>query len=343
MLAARFFAVGDPLRVEHVPVPAPGHNQVLVRVEACGICGSDVHFLDGHAPVTVAPITLGHEPAGTVESVGEGVGGLALGQAVVVRPGDSCGQCGPCNAGRGNICERSRVLGMHVDGGLAQFVVAPAADLIPIPDGVPFEQAAIIGDAVATPYHALVERGQVRAGESVAIFGCGGLGLHAVQLARLAGAGKVIAVDVRAAALSRALAAGADATVDASEGRPSRRIRELVGGCDLALECIGRSETIGEAVKSLRRGGRAVVVGMGPEPISLPPPNSFTWSEHSLIGSFGSSAESVRRLLAMVATGRLDLSQSVSRILPLADVNEGIASLRSADRDAVRIVIRPWA
>jgi threonine dehydrogenase-like Zn-dependent dehydrogenase len=232
---------------------------------------------------------------------------------------------------------------MHVDGGLAEFLVADASDLIPIPDGVPMEQAAIISDAVATPYHALVERGQLRTGETVAVFGCGGLGLHAVQLARLSGAGTVIAVDVRPSALGRALAAGADATINAAEERPSRRIRELVGGVDLALECIGRAETIAEAVKSLRRGGRAVVVGMGGEPIALPPPNSFTWSEHALIGSFGSSAESVRRLLGMVASGRLDLSQSVTDILPLADVNRGIDLLRSAERDAVRVVIRPPA
>ena len=312
-----------------------------MRVRACGICGSDVHFLDGHAPVATTPITLGHEPAGTIEAVGPGVAGLKPGAAVVVRAGDSCGQCSSCAVGRANICERSRVLGMHVDGGLAEFVVANAADLIPIPAGVPFEQAAIISDAVATPYHALVERGQVRAGETVAVFGCGGLGIHAVQLARLSGAGMVIAVDVRRSALERAVRAGADVTIHAAEERAPRRIHELTGGVDLALECIGRAETIGDAAKSLRRGGRAVVVGMGTKPIALPPPNTFTWSEYALIGSFGSSAESVRRLLGMVASGRLDLSDSVSDLLPLTAVNRGIDLLRSPDRDSVRVVIQP--
>ncbi|MBI5946958.1 MAG: zinc-binding dehydrogenase [Chloroflexi bacterium] len=341
MLAARFHAPGEPLRLEQVPVPVPGHGQVLVRVNACGICGSDVHFMDGHAPVARTPITLGHEPAGTVEETGPGVAGFSPGDRVVVRPGDRCGECQACGSGRDNLCERSSVLGMHVDGGLAEYVVARAADLIPIPEGVPFEQAAIVSDAVATPYHALVERGGLRAGESVAVFGCGGLGIHAVQLARLAGAEQVVAIDVRDPALAQARECGATATVNAAEGRVSRRIRELTGGVDLAIECIGRAETISEAVKSLKRGGRAVVVGMGAEAIALPPPNTFTWSEHSLIGSFGSSAESVRRLLGMVASGRLDLRASVSDVLPLAEVNRGLELLRSPDRNAVRVVIQP--
>lgn len=341
MLAARFHAPGEPLKLEQVPVPIPGHGQALVRVHACGVCGSDVHFLAGHAPVAVTPITLGHEPAGTVEQAGPGAEAVEPGQRVVVRAGDHCGQCPACASGRDNICERSQVLGMHIDGGLAEFVVANAEDLVPIPDSVTFEQAAIISDAVATPYHAIVERGALQAGETVAVFGCGGLGIHAVQLARLCGAATVIAVDVRASALDRAKDAGADYVVNASEGRTSRTVRELTGGVDLALEFIGRAETISEAVKSLRRGGRAVVVGMGGDAITLPPPNLFTWSEHSLIGSFGISADSVRRLLDMVASGRLDLSASVTDILPLSQVNAAIDLLSSSERDALRVVIRP--
>lgn len=341
MLAARFHAPGEPLRIEEVPIPEAGPGQVLVRVTACGICGSDVHFIEGRAPVATTPITLGHEPAGIVTEVGTGVRGIEPGQRVVVRPGAGCGRCAACGSGRDHLCEQTRVLGMHADGGLAGYLAADASSIIPVPDAVPLEQAAIISDAVATPYHALIERGALRAGESVAVFGCGGLGAHALQLARLAGAATVIAVDVRASALERARRSGADITINAAEERPARRIRELAGGVDLALECVGRAETIGEAVKSLRRGGRAVVVGMGPEPIALPPPNVFTWSEHALIGSFGSSAEHVRRLLAMAASGRLDLSGSVTALLPLRDVNAGLDMLRSPDSDAVRVVVQP--
>lgn len=341
MKAARFHAPGEPLRIEELPDPQPGRGQVVVQVQACGICGSDAHFWEGHAPVAKTPITLGHEPAGTVETVGEGADGIEPGQRVVVRAGSSCGRCAACRGGQEGLCERSQVLGMHIDGGLAERVVVDAASLLPVPDGVPLEQAAIIGDAVATPYHALVERGGLRPGEDVAVFGCGGLGYHAIQIARLSGAATIIAVDVRPAALERAAAVGADATVNASEERASRRIRELTGGVDLAIECVGRAESIGEAVTSLRRGGRAVVVGMGPEAIALPPPNIFTWSEYALIGSFGSSARTVERLLAMAATGRLDLSRSVTHRLPLDEVNHGLELLRSPESDVVRIVVEP--
>jgi D-arabinose 1-dehydrogenase-like Zn-dependent alcohol dehydrogenase len=341
MRAARFYAPGEPLRVEDAPAPSAGRGQVLVRVLVCGLCGSDVHFIEGRVPLARVPITLGHEPAGVIESVADGVEGLAPGQRVIVRPGTGCGGCEACAAGRDHLCDRTCVLGMHVDGGLAEYVAVDAAAVIPVPEPVPLEQAAIISDAVATPYHALVDRGALRAGETVAVFGAGGLGEHAIRIARLCGAAVVIAVDVRPAALDAALRAGADAAINGADERAARRIRGLTGGVDLAIECIGRAETIGEAVKSLRRGGRAVVVGMGPEPIQLPPPNAFTWGEQALIGAFGSSAGHVRNILALVAAGRLDLSRSVGMVLPLSRVNEGVDALRSSERTVTRVVIQP--
>ncbi len=341
MLAARMHQPGEPLRLDQVPVPSPAHGQVLVKVLACGVCGSDLHFIEGHSPVARMPITLGHEPAGVVHETGPGVEGVTAGQRVAVRPGTRCGECEPCSLGRDNICERSQVLGMHVDGGLAEFVAVPAQDVIPIPEGVSFAQAAIAGDAIATPYHALVERGQLRAGETVAVFGCGGLGIHAIKLARLAGASFVVAVDVQPGAIERAKRAGADFAVNAAEERPSRAIRKAIGGADLAVECVGHPDSIGEAARSLKRGGRAVVVGMGDQPIALPPPNAFTWSENSLIGSFGSSAGTVRRILAMAASGRLDLSESVSATVPLSEVNRALDMLRAPGREVVRVVVEP--
>ncbi|MCE7927490.1 MAG: alcohol dehydrogenase [Chloroflexi bacterium CFX7] len=341
MLAARLHEPGKPLSLDQVPIPEPGHGQVLVKVHACGVCGSDVHFVEGHSPVARTPITLGHEPAGVVHQAGPGVEGAAPGQRVAVRPGTRCGECEPCSLGRDNICEQSQVLGMHVDGGLAEYVAVPAQDLIPIPEGVSFAQAAIAGDAIATPYHALIERGQLRAGETVAVFGCGGLGIHAIRLARLAGAATVVAVDVQPGALERAKRAGADLGINAAEERPSRAIRRAIGGADLAVECVGHPDSIAEAARSLKRGGRAVIVGMGDQPIALPPPNAFTWSENALIGSFGSSAGTVRRILAMAAAGRLDLSESVSAVLPLGDVNRALDMLRAPGREVVRVVIEP--
>ena len=343
MLAARLHSIGAPLAVEEVPVPAPGPGEVLVRIRACGVCGSDVHMWRGAVPVRKTPIVLGHEIAGTVAALGPGCEGWRDGDAVIVRAGAGCLGCRPCRAGRDNLCEKQRVLGMDEDGGFAQYAKAPAANLMALPEGIPFEVAAILSDAVATPYHALTDRGGLQPGETVAVFGCGGLGTHAVQLARLLGAGAVIAADVRPGALERATALGADHVVDAGEGEPVKAIRRLTSdGVDLALECVGRAETIAQAVRSLRSAGRAVVVGMGQEPVSLPPPALFAWREHALLGSFGSTRRDLDAVVALVASGQLDLSRSISAKLPLSQANRALQMLERGEGDPVRIVLLPW-
>lgn len=232
---------------------------------------------------------------------------------------------------------------MDEDGGFAQYVKTPAASLVPLPEGVSFEVAAILSDAVATPYHALVARAALRQGESVAIFGCGGLGAHAVQLARALGAGAVIAVDVRPGALERARTLGADSVVNGTQEDPSKAIRRITGdGVDLALECVGRAGTIAQAAKSLRPGGRAVVVGMGSEPINLPPPALFAWREHALLGSFGSTRADLDAVVDLVRSGRLDSSGSISARLPLREAERALGMLERGEGDPVRIVLLPW-
>jgi propanol-preferring alcohol dehydrogenase len=222
-------------------------------------------------------------------------------------------------------------------------VKTPATSLVPLPAGVPFEIGAILPDAVATPYHALVDRGGLQAGESVAVFGCGGLGTHAVQLARVLGAGSVIAVDVRPGPLARAKELGAQETVNAESEPPYKAIRRLTGeGVDLALECVGRAETIAQALRSLRPGGRVVIVGMGQEPIGLPPPALFAWREYSVLGSFGSTRRDLEQVIELVTSGQLDLSRSISARLPLREVNKALETLESKEGDPVRLVILPW-
>lgn len=343
MLAARFYAPDRPLAVEPCPVPVPGPGDVLVRVRACGVCGSDVHMRHGRVPVRTKPIILGHEIAGTVAACGDASAPWREGDPVIVRAGRACGTCPQCRSGRDNLCPHQRVLGMDEDGGFAQYVRASSACLLPLPDGVPFEIAAILSDAVATPYHALVGRAALRPGECVAVFGCGGLGVHAVQLARALGAGVVIAVDIRAGPLKRAQALGADHVVDAGQEEPNKAIRRILGeGVDLALECVGRADTIAQAVKSLRPGGRAVVVGIGNEPVSLPPPALFAWKEHALLGSFGSTRSDLDAVIDLVRSGRLDVSRSISARLPLPDAERALEMLESGEGDPVRIALVPW-
>jgi len=343
MLAARLHEPRTPLRIEEVPTPEPGPGEALVAVRACGVCGSDVHFWLGEAAVPRLPLTLGHEPAGVVAELGPGVEGWREGDRVTVLAGYPCNRCPACLRSDFTACVQGQILGFTTDGGLAQYLKVPAVCLVPLPDSLPFEQGAIVVDAVATPFHALTERGRLQAGETVAIFGIGGLGTHAVQIARLCGASLVISVDMDEVSLARAARLGADVTIDARREDPVQRIKALTGGVDLAVELIGLPQTVGQAVQSLRRGGRAVVVGVGPEPMTLPPVGLFTYSEWQLMGSFGSTRAEVEKVLDLIERGRLDLSESISSTLPLADAHRALEMLHSRQGSPVRIVVEPPA
>lgn len=331
--AARFYGANEPLRVEEAPSPRPGENEVLVHVKACGICGTDLHILHGVLPTAYTPIILGHEIAGEAE-----------GERVMVYPQELCGTCPYCQRGQENLCLRPKVFGMQRDGGMAELVAVPAANLLPLPQGVPCEIGAILADAVATPYHAILRRGALQQGERVAVFGCGGLGYHAIKLCRLLGAASVIAVDMEEASLRRAEEAGATAVIHSRKEDPVQKIKRLVkGGVDLSLEFVGLSQTIAQAVQSVRRGGRAVVCGIGMEPMRLPPPFAFVGNEISLLGSFGSTKEDIKRVLALVAEGTLDLSSSITNRFPLEKADQALQDLHSRRGHPVRLVIQPSA
>jgi D-arabinose 1-dehydrogenase-like Zn-dependent alcohol dehydrogenase len=341
MLAARLVKPGEPLRLEEVPVPEPAPDEILVKVSACGLCGTDLHLaVAGDIPVERTPITLGHEGAGVVAAAGREARSLREGGRVVLFPAAYCGACRFCLQGRHSLCDRSRVYGMARDGALAEYVVAPERAAIRLPDAVPFEIGAIVTDGVATPFHALRSRGRLRAGETVAVFGCGGLGTHAVMLARLMGAARIAAVDVDEKALARVRALGADLALDMRQGDPAKAIRAAFGrGADLALEFVGLPETAEAAIRSLDKAGRAVLVGVGAGRAALPPLVAFVGREQSVLGSFGMDRADIEDLLALVAAGRLDLSASVSARYPLSEANAALQRLASKRDGVVRIVV----
>lgn len=344
MLAARFVRPGEPLQVVEVPVPRPGPQEVLVRVRATGLCGSDVHIaVEGITPTGFTPITLGHEPAGEVAETGEGAAGWAPGDRVAVLALQSCGRCEHCGRGAMQVCSQRRIAGIHVDGALAEYMVTPVSTLIALPEQVSFDVGGIITDAVATPFHALADRAQLRAGETVAVFGVGGLGLHAVELARFMGAARVIAVDVRVAQLERARTYGADTVVDASSQDPVAAVLAATSGrgVDVAAEFVGLQSTISQAVEVLATGGRAVIVGLGPDPVLGPPPTVFVRKEASIIASYASGRTTAERLVALAASGALDLARSISHVFPLHQADEALRVLHTKDGDPLRVVVRP--
>lgn len=344
MRAARFTGVGQPLRVEDVPRPRPDPGEVLVQVRATGLCGSDVHIaVEGVTPTGFLPIILGHEPAGEIAEVGDGVTEWSVGDRVAVLAIQTCGRCEHCASGRAQVCSRRRIAGIHLDGALAEYMLTPTAGLIALPDAVPFEIGGIITDAVATPFHALRDRAGLRAGETVAVFGVGGLGLHAVELARFMGAALVIAVDVRASQLQRAHDFGADVVVDATTSDPVAAVLTATGGrgVDVAAEFVGLQRTISQAVESLATSGRAVVVGLGAEPLVGPPPTVFVRKEASILASYGSTRQTIEMLVSLVASGRLDLARSVTHRYPLEQANEALDVLHSKVGDPLRVVVSP--
>ena len=326
------------LRIDEVPVPQPGPSEVLLRVHACGVCASDLHVVQGITPSWPSPLILGHEAAGVIAAVGTDVMDWQIGDRVLVPAGRICGACHMCRAGRDNLCTSVQILGVTTNGAQAEYVVADGAMLAPVPTGMSLTQAAILADAVATPYHAL-KRGGVGEGMTCLVIGLGGLGMHAVALAKLAGA-VVVGVDLDPVSRERALEWGADAVVDSGEEGAAAHIRELTeGGADASFDFVGVGATIDLAVKTLRPGGRATLVGLSRDRIQTVPVGVFVAQEPEVVGSFGATVADVGELVDLVETGRLDLARSVTHVLPLDDFPTALEMLETREGHPIRIVI----
>jgi D-arabinose 1-dehydrogenase-like Zn-dependent alcohol dehydrogenase len=344
MPALRLHRVRTPdlpelLQLDEVDRPRPAPGQVLVEVRACGVCASDLHIVDGVTPHgATLPQILGHEAAGTIAEVGDEVTDWQPGDRVAILMSHPCHVCGICLAGRHNLCPSRNIPGIDGNGAMAGFTLADANSLVPIPVGVPFDQAAITTDAVATPYHAL-KRAGVGEGVTLVIMGLGGLGMHAILLAKLAGA-TVIGVDLDPVNLERALDWGADEVVDASDGQPARRVRALTdGGADRALEFVGSPTTVDQAIKSVAPGGRATIVGLTNERLQTVPISLFVSQETELVGSFGSTPQDLGELFDLLDQGRLDLSRSITARIGLGEVPDALAALETREGHPIRTVV----
>jgi D-arabinose 1-dehydrogenase-like Zn-dependent alcohol dehydrogenase len=326
MRAGRISVSTRAFEVVDVPMPDAGAGQVRIKVGAAGVCLSDVHFLEG----ILSPgylegdhVTLGHEVAGTIDQVGAGVTNSSVGDRVVVI------------AGERNAAQQITTMGFDYDGGWAEYVVTKAELVAKIPDSLPFEQAAIIPDAVSTPWAAITSTGHVVAGEKVAVFGVGGLGIHAVQLLKIIGA-FVIAIDPREDARANALARGADYAF-APDDVELKKHRGVTAAFDFA----GVSPVRKQAISMLGEQGRLVIVGIANEPIVIPNDMAFTYMRTQIMGHYGSEAHHVRELIELAGSGRLDLSHSVSEVMPLDKAGEALDKLANKIGNPIRIVLRP--
>ncbi|MFJ6540739.1 zinc-binding dehydrogenase [Streptomyces sp. NPDC091385] len=345
MLAGRLHVPSGTFRVEEVPVPVPGPGEVLIEVKAAGVCLSDVHLIDGSLKPfgPIEDLTLGHEVSGVIHALGPGLlGDWTPGTRVALQAGQSCGACANCRRRR-TPCLNSRTRGVDYDGGWAQYAIAREDTLAPIPDDLPFDQAAIIPDAVSTPYAAVVTTGEVRPAQSVGVWGAGGLGAHGIQLARLAGAAPIVAVDPLPGARKRALAFGADLALDPAAPDFAEAVLRATGGrgLDVALDFAGVPAVREQAATVLCRGGIMVLAGLTPHPLTITEGTRFSWNRNQIRGHYGSSPEHVEQLIRLASVGRLDLSPSISGHIPLAEAAEAVHRLENKTGDPIRLVLIP--
>ncbi|WP_406305935.1 Zn-dependent alcohol dehydrogenase [Streptomyces sp. NBC_00885] len=344
--AAVLPAVGSPLEITGIHLPEPGPGQVRVRLAAAGVCHSDLSLSNGTMRVPT-PCVLGHEGAGTVVSVGEGVTNIGPGDGVVLNWAPSCGSCHHCSIGEVWLCANALAGAANVyartgDGAelypglnvaaFAEETVVAANCVLPVPDGVPLTDAALLGCAVLTGYGAVHHSARVREGESVVVYGVGGVGLATLQSARIAGASTIIAVDVSEEKESLARGAGATEYVLASD-TTAKEIRTLTGGqgADVAIECVGRAATIRTAWESTRRGGRTTVVGIGgkDQQVTFNALELFHWGRTLSGCVYGNSNPAVDLpvLAEHVRAGRLDLAALVTDRIGLDGIADAFANM----------------
>ena len=327
-----------PLELVDLPEPVPAAGEVVIQVEAEGICRTDWHVWNGDwdwvGLVPTLPLVMGHELGGTVVAVGSGVSRVRAGDRVTTPFHESCGRCGYCLSGRSNLCDAMEFLGLTHDGGYAQYAAIRNADFncVTLPDGIDALSAAAIGCRYMTAFHAVTRQGGLAAGQWVAVHGAGGIGLSAVQIAAALG-GRVIAVDLAEAKLEKARAEGALHTVNAGQQDVVAAIRDITGGgADLAIGGLGVAALVQAAVLSLRKGGRLVQVGLtsqaeqGYVPLPL---DHIIEAEIEIAGSVGNPHVDYPRLLALVATGVLRPARIVGQTLPLGQASEVLDAMDS--------------
>lgn len=357
-------AVGEPMRVETLPVPEPRAGEVLVKVTACGVCHTDLHVMKDEVKFPF-PCVLGHEISGTVAAVGPGVQGFSPGERVVSSFIMPCGECYYCVRGQDDLCEKffafNRLKGtlydgetrlrrgdgspvwMYSMGGLAEFAVVPATDVFTLPDEIPLEEACILGCAIFTAYGALRNGAGLRAGESLAVIATGGVGSNVIQMARAFGAAPIIAVDVNDDKLAAATRLGATHVVNSRSEDAVGRIREVTGGrgVDIAVEALGRPETFATALESVRDGGRAVMVGIAPAGVTAPIEiTRLVRRKVEVVGSYGGRTRTdMPAVVDLTRRGRLDVRSPITRRYSLEEAAAAYQALDAGEIVGRAIVV----
>ncbi len=342
MKAVQLIEPGKPLQLREVSVPEVGPSDVLVKVMAAGICHSDAHYRSGLSTVEPLPMTLGHEVAGVVAEVGTAVSRLKSGDRVCIHYMTTCGDCDYCNQATEQFCTSGQMIGKYRDGGYAEYIVVPARSVFVLPDEIPFAQGAVMMCSSSTSLHAL-KKTRMQPGETVAVFGAGGLGMAAIQLAYALGASTVYAVDIKEDKLALAETFGA-VPVNAAGQNPVAALADLTNGrgVDVALELIGLPATMQQSVQSLAILGRAGIVGLSAQSFSITPYTELLGKEAEIIGVSDHLAQEMPLLIDLVRRGKLNLAHVITETVPLesAPINNVLDRLDQFGK-GVRVVIQP--
>jgi D-arabinose 1-dehydrogenase-like Zn-dependent alcohol dehydrogenase len=342
MKAVQLVEIGAPLEDAEVPLPEIRPSEVLVRVAACGICHSDAHYRAGISHIDSLPVTLGHEVAGRVETVGREVHHVSPKDRVYVHYLVSCGCCDFCRRGHEQFCSKGQMIGKHRDGGYAEFIKVPGRNVFVLPDEIPFEHGAIMMCSSATTLHAL-NKARLKCDDSVAIFGFGGLGFSALQLARAFGCHEVYVIDINRAKLA-SIAEFGGIPVDATAGDPVEQIREATDGkgVDVSIELVGSAVTMGQAVGCLGVSGRAALVGLTAESMSVHPYTEVINKEVEIIGVSDHLATELPLLMQFACNGKVCFPEGTLRSIGL-DAVQINAALDEVEKSSghIRTVIIP--
>jgi 2-desacetyl-2-hydroxyethyl bacteriochlorophyllide A dehydrogenase len=325
MKAAVLEGYNQPMAIREVDICEPGPSEVTVEVKACGLCLTDIHINEGHVPTARPPLVQGHEFAGVVASLGLGVTDWKVGDRVTVFVDVSCGHCDFCLRGETNRCIRLKRIGFERNGGMAEMVNVPAANLERIADQVSFEIAAVIPDAVASMYRALKSVAHVTVGTRLAILGVGGLGIQGVKLAKLFGA-RVTCTDLDDRKLERARSFGAEHTINPTRESFLTAAKERIGPFDVVIDNVGRKETMMEAVQAVRNGGMVVAMGYVDPTLEIPS-YDIVIREKQVVGTRALTRMEFREVVALVNSGAFD--PDIGELVPISRINEAFDNLRN--------------
>ena len=331
---------GKGIRIEDAPKPKIKSNEVLVRVKAVGICGSELHAYEGISQRRTPPLIMGHEFSGEVVEVGKDVENFKLGERIVVDPLKRCGVCTPCVRGQGNVCRNVRLLGLHTSGAFAEYIAVPDLNCYMLPDHVTFEEGAM-AEPLSVAIRA-VNNSSIKLGDTVVIIGAGIIGLTVLKAAKAAGTGNLVVSDVVDYRLDYAKAFGADVTINSKTEDPVARVMELTdgSGADVVFEAVGLEATVQQGIQMLAIGGRLTVVGMLSRTMTLDVLSIVT-RELQVRGSYAYAQDDFRRALSYIISRKIDVKPLITNVLPLEKTKEGFEMIHEKKGKALKIILKP--